>query len=129
MHAARDRLAILILCAPAAACAGRTSPKDSSRVDGNVITQEQIIEHHFTNAYEAVEALHSNWFQTRGADSFRAPTQVQVYLDDTRLGGIETLRSIATAGVVFIRYYDGVTATARWGLDHGQGVIFVSTRS
>ena len=123
---------MLILCAvapaPVPACAGHASPKDSARVDRNVITQEQLIEHRFSNAYEAVEALHSNWLQTRGSDSFRTPTQVQVYLDDTRLGGIETLRSIATAGVLFIRHYDGVSAAARWGLDHGQGVILVSTR-
>jgi len=125
-----NRRAILILCAvaPAPACAGHTSPRDSPRVDRNVITQEQIIEYQFSNAYEAVEALHSSWLQTRGSDSFRTPTQVQVYFDDTRLGGIETLRSIATAGVLFIRHYDGVSAAARWGLDHGQGVILVSTR-
>ncbi|MGH7463012.1 MAG: hypothetical protein ACREMA_18555 [Longimicrobiales bacterium] len=51
-----------------------------------------------------------------------------VYIDDTRLGGVETLRSISTASISYIRYYDGVTATGRWGIDHGQGVIFVSTR-
>ena len=128
MRSPRHQPAILILCALAPACAGHTSPKDSSRGDPNVITQEQIIQHHFTNAYAAVEALHSNWLQTRGPDSFRSPTQVLVYLDHTRLGGIATLRSIAAADIFFIRHYDGVSATARWGLGHGQGVIFVATR-
>jgi hypothetical protein len=41
---------------------------------------------------------------------------------------VETLRAIGLANVAYIRYIDGVTASARWGLDHGQGVIFVSTR-
>jgi hypothetical protein len=30
--------------------------------------------------------------------------------------------------VLSIRYIDGIAASARWGLDHGQGVILVSTR-
>ena len=92
-----------------------------------MITLDQIREHRFTNAYEAVAALRSNWLQTRGADSFATPTTVQVYFDGTRLGGIDTLRSIGTAGIVYIRYYDGITASGRWGLDHGQGVILVSS--
>jgi hypothetical protein len=53
---------------------------------------------------------------------------VQVYLDDTRLGGVETLRTLSTANVVFIRHVNGIDAAARWGLDHGQGVILISTR-
>ena len=116
----------LTLLAFCASCAAR----QSSRVavpDRNVLTQAQILEHRFTNAFEAVEALRHNWLLTKGTDSFQAPNQVWVYLDNTRLGGVESLRSIAVNPIVFIRHFDGVSATARWGLDHGQGVIFVST--
>jgi hypothetical protein len=93
-----------------------------------VITREQLVEHNFNTAFDAVQALRSNWLRKRGEDSFRSPTQIWVYVDDVRMGGIESLRSIPRTGIEFIRYYDALTASARWGLDHGQGVIYVSTR-
>jgi hypothetical protein len=45
-----------------------------------------------------------------------------------RAGGVEALRRISITEVTYIRYFDGIAAAARWGLDHGYGVIFVSTR-
>jgi hypothetical protein len=54
---------------------------------------------------------------------------VQVYLDDARLGGVDELKRIPIHHVAYIRYFDGLAASARWGLDHGQGVIYVSTRT
>ncbi len=75
-----------------------------------------------------MEALRSNWLRPKGPDSFSSPTRVQVYIDDNQLGGVETLRGIATSQILaYIRYYDGVAASGRWGLGHGQGVIYVST--
>jgi hypothetical protein len=85
-----------------------------------------MVENHFLTAYDAVEALRSNWLQPRGPDSFTAPSEVRVYLDNTLLGGVTTLRDITVSTVSFIKYYDGITATGRWGLGHGAGVIFVS---
>lgn len=118
---------LFLLLLLAAAC-GRTTAAGQPGGDRDLITREQIEAHQFTNAYQLVEALHSNWLRARGNDSFASPTQVLVYLDDSRLGGVETLRSIGTTNVGYIRYYDGMAASARWGLDHGQGVIYVSTR-
>jgi hypothetical protein len=120
-------IGLALLVVTAVACASKGSANASPKADRNEITQAQILEHHFVNAYEAVQALHSNWLQTRGTDSFNSPGQVWVYLDETKLGGVETLRSIAPAAVAFIRHFDGLQATARWGIDHGQGVIFVSS--
>jgi hypothetical protein len=110
------------------ACGGDPSPGGpASPVDRNVLTQEDFATGDFSNAYHVVEVLRSNWLRARGPDSFRSPTEVQVYLDDARLGGVEELRRIPINHVVYIRYFDGIAASARWGLDHGQGVIFVST--
>jgi hypothetical protein len=110
------------------ACGGGGSGGARPSPDRNLITREEIQAQRFSNAYQLVEALHSNWLRTRGTDSFSSPGQVLVYLDDSRLGGVETLRSISTTTVGYIRFYDGIAASARWGLDHGHGVIFVSTR-
>jgi hypothetical protein len=100
---------------------------DVSR-DRTVLTQTQFGAHQFNTAYDAIEALRSNWLKTRGPDSFQAPSQVRVYLDNVSLGDTSTLHTIAINTIVFIRYFDGISATARWGLDHGAGVIYVSTR-
>jgi hypothetical protein len=111
-----------------AACGGRGNGNARPSPDRDLITREEIQAQRFSNAFQLVEALHSNWLRTRGTDSFASPGQVLVYLDDSRLGGVETLRSISTTTIGYIRYYDGIAASARWGLDHGHGVIFVSTR-
>jgi hypothetical protein len=125
MRLRRSTFALVLLLS--AACGARTDGGRPS-ADRNLITRDEILEHQFSNAFQLVEALHSNWMRTRGTDSFASPGQVLVYLDESRLGGIDTLRSIATQSIGYIRYYDGLSASARWGLDHGHGVIFVSTR-
>ena len=73
-------------------------------------------------------ALRPYWLQPRGPDSFQTRRRVWVYVDDVRAGGVEALRTISITEVTYIRYFDGTAAAARWGLDHGYGVIFVSTR-
>lgn len=117
-----------ILSILVAGCAPRPSAGYAPMRDREELLQTDLVEHHFANAYEAVEALRPNWMQVRGANTLLNPqNQVIVYLNDTRLGGVDTLRQIATPAIVAIRHFDGRAATARWGLDHGQGVILVTT--
>jgi hypothetical protein len=119
------RPAVLLLLS---ACAARTPAATQVPPDRSVITQREILEHRFETVYDAIAALRPIWLQTRGTNSLQSTaTQVQVYLDNNHLGGIETLSTISLGSVVYIRHYDGVAATARWGLDHGQGAIYVST--
>jgi hypothetical protein len=103
-------------------------PSKAPDVDRSVLTQTQIGAHQFNTAFDAIEALRSNWLKTRGTDSFQTPSQVRVYLDNVSLGDTATLRTIAINTVNYIRFFDGIAATGRWGLDHGAGVIYVSTR-
>ena len=125
---------LAVLACLVAACTARApgelTPGASPGIhpDHNLLTEQQLREHHFVTAYEAVAALRSSWLETRGPDSFTSPSQVLVYLDESRLGSVETLRALPMTNVLSIRYIDGIAASARWGLDHGQGVILVSTR-
>ena len=123
----RAVLAAAALLALTAACAARRSDT-TAHPDRAVLTQPQLVEHHFNNVYEAIEALRPHWLQARGPNSFRTPGQVLVYQDDNLLGGVDELRSVMIPAVMYIRYYDAVQATARWGVGHTQGVIYVSTR-
>lgn len=126
LRTAFRNLVPVLLLALTASCALHHGVPGGQKTNRSIITQQQLIENHFLTAYDAVEALRANWLQTRGTDSFSAPSQVRVYLDNTFLGGTSTLRDIAANTISFIRYFDGIAATGRWGLDHGAGVIFVS---
>lgn len=96
--------------------------------DATVITHEQLTEaNKFNSVYDAVLALRGNWLSTRGSNSINSPTQVRVYMDNSLLGGVDALRGIAPAAVSYVKHYDGVQATARWGLGNGAGVIYLST--
>jgi len=119
-------LMVGLLALPAGGCAARNA-NVPDRSDRNIISQAQIKEHGFITAYDAVEALRSTWLRTRGTNSLNKPTEVLVYIDDNRLGGVQTLKQVTTSQIIQIRFVDGLTATARWGLDHGQGVILVVT--
>jgi len=119
------RLLTIAGLAVASACSRQANT--GPRLDRTLLTPEQFANRGYNTAYDVVEAMRSNWLAERGPDSFASPAKVQVYFDGIRLGGVETLRTIDLRPVTYIRYFDGIAATARWGLDHGMGAIYVST--
>ena len=52
---------------------------------------------------------------------------IQVYLDGTRLGGIETLKGIPVITIYTIRRINGTDAQARFGIGHSDGVLYIAT--
>jgi hypothetical protein len=114
----------LVLLLLTAGCGARQNT--GVRVDRNLITRDQIVQNGYRTAYDAVEALRSPWLIIR-PDGL-TEREVLVYLDNTRLGGIQTLRQITASQIVSIRFIDAATAINRWGVDHSQGVIMVVTR-
>lgn len=118
----------IVVIAVGAGCRTASSG-EARRVDRSVITREQMIKGAYVTVFDAVAALHSNWLRPRGPDSFVLPTIVWVYIDGTRAGGVEVLHNIQPKLVNAVRFYDGPTATGRWGVDNGAGVIHVSTWS
>jgi hypothetical protein len=117
---------LLAAMALASACKS-TSARGTRRLDRSVITRDQMVDGSYATVYDAVAALHSNWLRARGPDSFVYPSIVWVYIDGTRAGDVEVLRTIQPKLVNAVRFYDGPTATGRWGVDNGSGVIHVST--
>ena len=109
----------------ASACAA-SGPIRRDGGDSDFISTSQIASK-VGSVYDVIRTYHPNWLRIRGPDSLRRSGEVQVYFDGTRVGGIENLKSIAANGISFIRWYDGIEAAARWGLDHGNGVIWVSS--
>jgi hypothetical protein len=98
-------------------------------LDRAVITRDEMLKGDFVTVYDAVAARRSMWLQPRGPDSFVLPSVVWVYIDGARVGGVDVLRNIQPRLVNTVRFYDGPSATSRWGVDNGAGVIHVSTWS
>ena len=117
---------VLALALLLGACATNGASARTGRSD--MIVQEQIAGRGFASAYDAIETIRGGWLRTRGATTLiGTEAEIQVYLDNTRLGGIETLRQIPAVNVAYIQWYNANDATARWGIGHGAGAIFVST--
>jgi hypothetical protein len=118
-------IAAAILMAGSACGGGRTQPGSAQpRTDRELLTAEELNQRSFYSAYEAVEALRPLWLSRRGEDS-----DVQVYVDDIRMGGVAALRSVRILSVAFIKHMDGIQATARYGRGHEAGAILVTTRA
>jgi hypothetical protein len=124
--AARTFSVALLACISLTACSQNSSGR-LPRQNLELITREQITENNFINAYDAVQAIRSNWLQAHGPNSFQTPSEVIVYRDNVRLGGVEELRGMETMTIAYIRHYNGVEATSRWGVGHAAGVIQVSS--
>jgi hypothetical protein len=107
-------------------CAG-ASRGARPRFDFSVLTHEQLDERNYQNVLEAVQTLRANWLNERGPDSFATPSRIWVYLDNTRLGGVQALSQIPARSISSVRKVNGIDATARWGIGHSAGVISVMT--
>lgn len=116
------------LTALVAACSSTPAPANRPRFEASLITREQILQGQFTNAYDAVKLLRGSWLNTVRPESVRYPAAIQVYLDGVRLGDVSSLSTVQTLPIQFIRYYNAQDATSRWGMDHGAGAIYVSTK-
>ena len=98
-------------------------PRQVAPVNRELLSQEDMLKEHFTYVYDAVASLRSGWLVIRGTDSFRQTSQIWVYYDETRLGGLDELRSVLVTSVAGVRHYNGVEATQRWGVGHNAGAI------
>ena len=92
----------------------------------NVLTIEEMRD--FTDVYSAVLSLRPLWLRQRGVTSIRQRDGVKVYLDGSLMGGAENLKQITIISIGSVRYLDGLEASNRWGLDHGNGAIMIETR-
>ncbi len=110
-----------------AATAAVAAPR--ARQDQQLITRDVILGTQYTNLYDVVQALRGNWLRQRVTTSASGKVEVLVvYLDNQRIGGVEELRRIVPTNVSTARYFDPITASARWGLDHGAGAIYIVTQ-
>ena len=83
----------------------------------------------YASLYEAIQSLRGVWLRRHGVGAVNDEGKIMVYLDGNRLGGVETLRSIATMSVASVRRLTSPEAQAEFGMNHPQGAIVVVSRS
>lgn len=80
-------------------------------------------------AHDLVKQLRPTWLSIRGPSSMSTPTLgPQVYVDGVRRLGVRSLAEIPRLTVREIRHLRGTDATQRYGLDHENGAILVTTK-
>lgn len=94
------------------------------------LTAEQVraAAERYHTAYEIIESLRPLWLRKRGQSSIMNETEIAVYVDGTRYGTPEDLRSITAIAVDSMRFLPPSEATNRYGTGHVHGIIMVYTR-
>ena|SRR5687768_13151655 len=123
---------LFVLGAVVAACAGRRAadggPERQSA--SGPITRAEMDAARYGSLYDIVLALRGQWLQGRGPSTITGrPTEIQVIVDEIRMGGVESLRAMQSDNVVSIAFVDPVAAAQRWGGSHAQGTIVVTMRA
>lgn len=112
-------------CAPLSQGAGDVIVPSPSR---SYITAEEIRAAASATALDAVRALRPTWLVKRGPQSVSYESDIIVYLDRARLGGVRALSEIAAGSVTALEFLNPAQANYRFGAGHPYGAIVASTR-
>jgi len=105
--------------AHAAAPAARPHPRRSR----DVIEQEEIQGRSETDAFALIATLRPAWLRVRGGSG----GVIQVYVNGQRRLNAMSLRDVIPANILKIEHLDGGRATERYGVNHVNGAILVTT--
>jgi len=106
----------------------------TGRVQGDVLTAEEIATTNAQNAYDAISLRRPFFLKSRGMRSLREAPAGQtveypvVYLDRMYYGDLESLKNISVSLIDQIRYLDFNAATVQFGTGHSGGIILVITK-
>lgn len=118
-----------VLCLTVAvSCASASDGRSGPARDWDVLTTEEVEASNQTDAYGLIRTQRPNWLRRRGRQSVNLTSEIVVYMDATRLGGVASLRTIPINMVMRAEYLDATTATQRFGTGHGMGAIVVFSR-
>jgi hypothetical protein len=119
---------VAILVAATVGCA--SGPGRAGAANENRVSQEELVQTNARNVYDALTTLRPSWLTTRGAVSINDPSEAEanVYMNGTRMGGLEYLRQVSIMDVSELRYWAAGEAGARFGMGNPRGVIEVIPR-
>ena len=111
----------VVACTPAPFMASPGPSRD-------VLFAPEIVQARVLDTYQAVSQLRPEFLKLREPFLRASRTStLRVFLDEIDVGGVDALRTIPIDQVTAIRYISATDAQFRWGGEHPQGVILVST--
>jgi hypothetical protein len=143
-------LAAAAIALGAAGCASSSQPPAAAgaglKPSATLITADEIAKTNVLTGYDAVQKLRPAMLSQKqiasahgqGGVAADAPPikgtdvesgQVVVYMDGTRLGGVEQLRGITASSIATVRYYSASEAQLKWGSNHPGGAIEVISKN
>ncbi len=138
----RTLLALVLALAGVQATAGaQAKPKTSQ--DRNRIDADEVRAQSPGTVYQLVRTRRPHWLATRGLHTMQTraattfdgePTtealqpEIVVYVENSRVGSQESLRSIHTDEVDSLEYLNAQVATQRFGTGHPHGAILIRRR-
>lgn len=122
---------VLAIVASLSACASGGSGGGTSepRPQRLLITAEELAAARVGTVYEAIEHLRSFWFTPLPPTSSQqmTPRLPVVFLDNSELGDLEVLWTIAVTDAKEIRYLEPAQSVMRYGGQYTDGIIQVIT--
>lgn len=110
-------------------CASAGNPTaQAARGNSNVIQTEEIRAANLENVYDLVRSRRPTWLRQRGNQTFQNDAGIVVYLDQARVGGIESMRQIHPQTISSVSFLDAREANFRFGQGHLHGAIVISTQ-
>ncbi len=109
------------------ACATTNSKTTLSR--HNLIQLEQIREQPASDAYDLIRTLRPHWLLSRSHRSSHlnwTAAYATVYVNDSKHGDIDSLRSISAEQIKEIRFMNASEAAIRFGFNLSGGAILIS---
>jgi hypothetical protein len=101
---------LLVAALVASACASRRA---TARGTPDLITAAEIEEYRASGTrdlHELIQRARPRWLQSRGERSLHLETQIVVYQDQLKLGGIEVLKELPLEQIAAIRRLDSARA-------------------
>jgi hypothetical protein len=116
------------------AAGGCSSPgrQASAPATRNVITADEIARVNAATALEAIQRLQPAMLtKHRGPSSLHLEdqSQITVYVDGTRFGGVGSLSMIEATSILEIRFLSASEATFRYGTGNSAGAIDIKSRT
>lgn len=117
--------AVLALLVPTLPGCSTRSSSYTVPADRDRLTREEMAGTNNQTVYEAVEELRPEWLTARGSVSATDPTpaRANVYMNGTRMGGVDYLRGVAILDVEYVRFWEAGEAGVRFGMGNPRGVI------
>jgi hypothetical protein len=128
-------LALLGITIGCGSAANRPTPvlsaQEATRSNSSTIIAEDLQKTMAPNLYQAIQALHPEWFRRPGATPIQGSRSygVAVFVDRTRAGGVEVLEQTSVSNAAYVRYYSASEAQMRFGEGVQNGVIQIVTQT